>query len=167
MQTTRGTLWSIAMMVAIGSGPGLAAASAEPEIVDLNRASYEELLTVEGIGRQYAGKIVAARPFVTRNELVVRNVLPMPVYLALKHKLYVTPTSSTVEERPRGPVPAGMIDLNQATLDDLLAVPGIGRAYAARVLAGRPYRHEMELVGRRIMPLSVFRAVEGRIAIAR
>ena len=116
-----------------------------------------------------SGALVGGEKLAGQAALVdaLRAVLPMPVYLALKHKLYVTPTSSTVEERPRGPVPAGMIDLNQATLDDLLAVPGIGRAYAARVLAGRPYRHEMELVGRRIMPLSVFRAVEGRIAIAR
>lgn len=167
MQTPRGTLWSIAVMVSVGSGPGLAAASAEPQVIDLNWASYQELLTVEGIGRQYAGKIVAARPFVTRNELVIRNVLPMPVYLAIKHKLFVTAASDPTEERPRGRVPAGMTDLNQATLDDLLAVPGIGRAHAARVVAGRPYRHEMELVGRRILPLSVFRAVEGRIAIAR
>lgn len=162
MRTTRRVLLSIAVAMTLGSASSFAADS--PEVLDLNRASFEEMLAFEGIGRAYAAKIVAARPFASRNELVLRNVMPMPVYLAVKHRLYVTGTREP--SAPAGRVPADMVDLNDASLDELLAVPGIGRAYAARIVAGRPYRTEFDLVGRRVMPLAAFQHVLGRIAVA-
>lgn len=143
-----------------------AAFAAAPRIIDLNRASFEELLSFRGIGRLYAGKIIAARPFVSRSELVKRNVLPVPVYLAIRHQLFVTaPTRASEPTLPAGPVPDGMVDLNSASISELAAIPGIGHAYAARIVAGRPYRVELEMVARRIMPLSAFRGVEGRVAV--
>lgn len=162
MQTTKRVLLSIAVAMTLGSVSSFAAGS--PEVLDLNRASLEELLAFEGIGRAYAGKIVAARPFASRSELVLRNVMPMPVYLAVKHRLFVTGTREVPAAAAQ--LPTGMVDVNAASLEELLAVPGIGRVYAARIVAGRPYRTEFDLVGRRVMPLAAFHHVLGRIAVA-
>ncbi|MFZ0297972.1 MAG: helix-hairpin-helix domain-containing protein [Candidatus Sulfotelmatobacter sp.] len=44
------------------------------------------------------------------------------------------------------------LDLNTATKDQLLSLPGITAAEANRVIAGRPYTEPGDVVTRRIMP---------------
>jgi competence protein ComEA len=44
------------------------------------------------------------------------------------------------------------LDLNTATKEQFLSLPGITAAEADRVIAGRPYNEPGELVTRRIMP---------------
>lgn len=162
MQGIRMALVVVGTLTALAKS---AVGSASPEIVDLNRATVEELLAFPGIGRLYAHKVIAARPFRSRSELVTRNVMPAPVYVALKHLLFVSGENTSSRVVNLGPVGAGLVDLNRASVDELAAVPGIGRQYARSIAAARPFRSEIELVGRRIMPLTVFRSVEGRIGV--
>ena len=62
-----------------------AAQAAEP--LDLNTATREQLEALPGIGTAYAAKIIKARPYGRKDELVSKKVLPKAVYGKIKEKV--------------------------------------------------------------------------------
>jgi DNA uptake protein ComE-like DNA-binding protein len=58
---------------------------------------------------------------------------------------------------------AQLIDINSATQDELKAIPGIGEAYSAKIIKGRPYQRKDELVQKGILPQGVYDKVKDRI----
>lgn len=57
----------------------------------------------------------------------------------------------------------GMLDLNSASEKDLEALPGIGDAYAAKIIAGRPYKAKNELTQKGIIPESAYEKIKNRV----
>ena len=64
---------------------------APAKLVDINSASRKELKTLPGIGNAEADKIIANRPYLTKTELVTKQVLPYGPYLSLKNLIVAMP----------------------------------------------------------------------------
>ena len=56
-----------------------------------------------------------------------------------------------------------LLDINTATAAQLKALPGMGDAYVARLIAGRPYTAKNQLTTRGILPQSTYEAIKDQI----
>jgi competence protein ComEA len=58
------------------------------------------------------------------------------------------------------------LDINTASEDELKALPGIGEAYAKKIVDGRPYKRKDELVQKRIVPQATCDKIKNQIVLA-
>ena len=120
------------------------------ERIDPNIATAQELDRLPGIGPVAAQAIVAERersgPFRDVGDLSrVRGIGPATVAKLERH-IAVSRTAAAASDRrrpasggsrPRRPSPGSAININRATVEDLVSLPGIGPALAARIVDSR------------------------------
>ena len=58
---------------------------------------------------------------------------------------------------------AGPLDLNTATTAQLMTLPGMGKAYAKRIVDGRPYAMKNQLVQRGVLPQAAYDKIKEMI----
>jgi competence protein ComEA len=68
--------------------------AAATQVVDINRATADELKALPGVGETYAQKIVDNRPYARKGDLVKRKILPKSTYEGIKDRITAGHTSA-------------------------------------------------------------------------
>jgi DNA uptake protein ComE-like DNA-binding protein len=93
----------IGLLCALGATDALAqsrTAAPASSLIDLNSASRDDLMALDGIGEVRADAIIRARPFRAKTELVERRLIPEALYDKIADKVIARPIPGTA------PIPA-------------------------------------------------------------
>ena len=67
------------------------------------------------------------------------------------------------QPRPTSPPAEMRVDINQATIEELLKVPGMTRSWAGRIVRFRPYRTKQDLVEHGVVSGEVYNRIKDYI----
>jgi len=76
------------------------AKSATKDLLDLNTATKQQLMTLPGIGEALSQKIIDARPFKAKNELVQKKIIPEATYDKISALIIAKQPAATTTSKP-------------------------------------------------------------------
>lgn len=82
---------------------------------------------------------------------------------ALASFLPAQPAAAKKAAAAQKAVPGGQIDVNSADAATLKSIPGIGDAYADRIIKNRPYKGKDEIVSKAGVPQATYDKIKDRI----
>ena len=102
-----GPILILAPIVAPAFAQGARPAAPPPasSLIDLNSASRDDLMSLDGIGEVRADAIIRARPFKAKTELVERRLIPEALDEKIADKVMARPPPAAPPARPAQPAP--------------------------------------------------------------
>src|SRR5262249_16994268 len=107
----------------------------EPTPINVNKATEAQLEEVPGIGEAYTKNVSAGRPNKSINAHTKAGG-PAATIEKIRSLVSTTDVARHTVAKPVVPTAPKIPDLNQATEAQLEQVPGIGEAYAKKIIAG-------------------------------
>jgi len=74
-----------------------------------------------------------------------------------------TSSQASAAAKSKASQAAEQLDINTASEAQLDALPGIGSAYAQKIIANRPYRSKHELVTKKVIPQATYNKIRDQI----
>lgn len=109
------------------------------------------LLAVTAASAQSAATTPA--PAATKQQPAAKPASQTPAKPAMAKPAATKPASTKME----------MLDLNTATRDQLVALPGIGETYADAIIKNRPYKAKSELVSKKVIPAAAYKKIRAKV----
>lgn len=92
----------------------------------------------------------------------IENTTDTPQQAASKTDASAKP-SSAVAARRKHPATVNLVDINSATKEELMKLPGISEEVAGKIIAGRPFGSKAWLVSHNIITKETYQTVQARI----
>jgi DNA uptake protein ComE-like DNA-binding protein len=103
-----------------------------------------------------AGLCRASKEHAMRNLLKALGVGVLALVLAASAAQAAQTTKHHTAAKAPKTSSAQLLDLNSASKGQLAALPGIGDAYADKIIGGRPYKAKSDLTSRKILPPAAY-----------
>jgi competence protein ComEA len=181
----------VAAVLALTAGSALAAAA----LVDINTADQKTLESLPGVGPATAKAIVEGRPYKSVDDLSkvkglgaskLEKIKPLvtvggqpaaqvPAAAGAPAGAAATKTATTPQAAQKAPaqakpsakaaVPSGPVNLNTASKEQLVALPGIGEVKAQAIIDGRPYQKTEDVMKVKGIKQKTYDKIKDRITV--